>query len=355
MSRVHVALLGVVVPALAACGAATSASTSTAQLAPAQVRLGYLTTLAHAPALIGVSQGYFQRALPSGTTLQTKTFSAGPAENEALVGGSLDAAFVGPNPAINAYQKTNGGIRVVAGAASGGAGLVVTPAIAAGAFPSDLKGQTLASPQLGNTQDVALRAWLSQHGLSTSVSGGGDVSVDTTSGSSLDVQRFDAGQLAGGWLPEPYESSMIVAGHGKLAVDEASLWPGGRYPTTLLVVTTSLLRQHPDIVTDLLRGLTQSLNWIAQNANSAADTTANALSAVTGSKPLAPAVLQLAWSHLSFSTDPLASDLQVDANHAKQAGLVDSSAIKGIVALAPLNAVLAAAGQAPVSSGGVGS
>jgi len=334
------AWIGAVALGLAGCGAATSAGTSSAQPAPTVLRLGYLSTLTHAPALIGVTRGYFQHALPSGTTLQTTTFSAGPTENEALVGGSLDAAFVGPNPAINAYQKTNRGVRVVAGAASGGAGLVVAPAIADGAFPSDLKGQTLASPQLGNTQDVAMRAWLAQHGLSTSATGGGDVSVDATSGSSLDLQRFEAGQLAGAWLPEPYESSMIVSGHGKLVVDEASLWPGGRYPTTVLVVTATLLQQHPDIVTDLLRGLIQSLNWLTQNPTTAADTTANALATVTGSKPLAPAVLQLAWSRLSFSSDPLASDLKVDADHAKQAGLISSSSITGIVALGPWQAFL---------------
>lgn len=355
MSGVRGALLGVAVLALAACGTTTSAGTSTAQPAPPQVRLGFLTTLTHAPALIGVTNGYFQQALPSGTRLQTMTFSAGPAENEALAGGSLDAAFVGPNPAINAYQKTNGGVRVVAGAASGGAGLVVAPAIADGAFPSDLKGQTLASPQLGNTQDVALRAWLAQHGLSTSATAGGDVSVDATSGSALDLQRFEAGQLAGAWLPEPYESSMIVSGHGKLVVDEASLWPGSRYPTTLLVVTATLLQQHPDIVTDLLRGLMRSLSWLAHNPTTAADTTANALATVTGSKPLAPAVLAPAWSRLSFGSDPLASDLQVDADHAKRAGLISSSTITGIVALGPLNSLLAASGQAPVSSAGIGS
>ncbi|MBV8527813.1 MAG: ABC transporter substrate-binding protein [Candidatus Dormibacteraeota bacterium] len=355
MSRLRTAALALCAVCVAGCGAAVSAGTASPSAAPATVRVGYLTNLTHAPALIGISKGFFQQHLPAGTTLQTTSFSAGPAENEALVGGSLDAAFVGPNPAINAFQKTSGGIRVVAGVASGGAGLVVNAALAGGNFPADLRGQTLASPQLGNTQDVALRSWLSQHGLTTTVNGGGDVSIDVTSGNAIDLQRFEAGQIAGGWEPEPYESSYVVAGHGTLVVDEASLWPGGRFPTTELVVTTTFLTQHPDIVKDLIRGLLQSLTWIQQNSATAADAASVALAAVTGSKPLAPAVQQLAWSHLSFTFDPLASALQTDANHALHDGLITSGSIKHIVDVSELNSVLASQGTAPVGAGGLGS
>lgn len=355
MSRLPAAALALCTLCVAGCGGAVSAGTASPLPAPSTVRVGYLTNLTHAPALIGISKGFFQEHLPAGTTLQTTSFSAGPAENEALVGGSLDAAFVGPNPAINAFQKTSGGIRVVAGAASGGAGLVVSPAIANGNFPADLKGQTLASPQLGNTQDVALRAWLSQHGFRTDVNGGGDVSIDATSGNSIDLQRFQAGQIAGGWEPEPYESSYVISGHGTLVVDESSLWPGGKFPTTELVVTKTFLTQHPDIVKDLVRGLLQSLTWIQQNPSTAADAASTALAAVTGAKPLAPAVQQLAWSHLTFTFDPLATALQTDANHASHDGLITSGNIKGIVDVTELNSILATQGASPVSAGGLGS
>jgi NitT/TauT family transport system substrate-binding protein len=340
---------------ISACG--TSAAAGGPLPAPGTVRLGYLTNLTHAPALIGVSKGFYQSSLPSGTTLQTKTFSAGPAENEALLGGSLDAAFVGPSPAINAFVSTKGnGIRIVAGAASGGAGLVVSPAIASGGFPADLKGQTLASPQLGNTQDVALRSWLSHNGLTSNIGGGGgDVSIDSSSGNAIDLQHFVAHQIAGGWEPEPYESQYILSGHGKLVVDEATLWPNGQYPTTLLVVTRTFLSQHPDIVADLLRGLMQTENWITQN-NAAAPAAANAaLASITGAKPLSAAVLRLAWSHLTFILDPLADDLQTEADHAHQAGLISSATIKGIVDVGPLNALLSAAGKPTVSAGVLGS
>src|ERR1700676_61179 len=206
--------------AIGACGSTASAGGSR-QPDPATLHLGYLVNFTHAPALIGVAQGFFQGAMPTGTTVKTTTFSAGPAESEALLGGTLDAAFVGPGPAINAYIKTSGNVVIVAGTASGGAGLVVSKSIADGNFPADLAGKTLSSPQLGNTQDVALRSWLATKGLATNINGGGQVAIDSSSGNSVSLQNFEAGKIPGGWVPEPYESEFILQGKGKLAVDEA--------------------------------------------------------------------------------------------------------------------------------------
>jgi NitT/TauT family transport system substrate-binding protein len=346
--------VGVAALAAAACGSANAAGASQTS-DPGTVRLGYLTNLTHAPALIGVSKGYFQSSMPRGTTLQTDTFSAGPAESEALLGGSLDAAFVGPNPAISAFLSTKGkGVRIVAGAAAGGAGLVVSPAIASGNFPADLKGQTLASPQLGNTQDVALRTWLSNNGLSSSISGGGgDVTIDSSSGNAVDLQRFVAHQIAGGWEPEPYESQYVIKGHGKLVVDEASLWPASQFPTTELVVSTALLINHPDIVTDLIKGLIQSVDWMNKNPSAARGAATSELALITGAKPLSSAVVKLAWTHLTFTVDPLAADLQADANHALKAGVIKSASLKGIIDVGPLNNLRSAAGKPSIDGAGL--
>jgi NitT/TauT family transport system substrate-binding protein len=350
-----VALLATAV-VVGACGSTSSGTGShpTTQPDPGTVNLGYLVNLTHAPALIGVAQGFFQGAMPSGTTIKTTTFSAGPAESEALLGGTLDAAFVGPGPAINAYLKTSGDIEIVAGAASGGAGLVVSKSIADGNFPADLKGKTLSSPQLGNTQDIALRTWLNSKGLTTNINGGGQVNIDTTSGNSISLQNFEAGRIAGGWVPEPYESEFILQGKGTLAVDESSLWPNGQFPTTVLVVTKSLLQNHPDIVNDLLKGLVKSVNWINSNESAAPAAVNTALAATTGGKLLKSNVLALAWTHLTFTLDPFAADLQTDANNAKTLTFNTSSSIKGILDLGPLNTILSAAGDATVSSGSLG-
>jgi NitT/TauT family transport system substrate-binding protein len=339
---------------VAACGSAAAEGGGVKQPDPATLNLGYLVNFTHAPALIGVAKGFFQSAMPSGTTVKTTTFSAGPAENEALLGGALDAAFVGPGPAINAFLKSKGKVLIVAGTASGGAGLVVSSAIANGNFPADLAGKTLASPQLGNTQDIALRSWLASKGLRTSINGGGQVQIDSSSGNSLSLQNFKAGTIAGGWVPEPYESEFILQGHGTLAVDEASLWPGGQFPTTVLVVTQNLLQNHPDIVNDLLKGLVKSINWIHANESAAPAAVNAALVASTGGKALKSNVLALAWTHLSFTLDPFAADLRTDANHAKSLTFSSTSNINGILDLGPLNSILAAAGDPTVSAGSLG-
>jgi NitT/TauT family transport system substrate-binding protein len=348
-----VALLATAV-VVGACGSGTTGSGSSSKPDPSTVNLGYLVNLTHAPALVGVSQGFFQGAMPKGTTVKTTTFSAGPAESEALLGGTLDAAFVGPGPAINAFIKTKGKVLIVAGTASGGAGLVVSKSVADGNFPADLAGKTLSSPQLGNTQDVALRTWLATKGLATSVNGGGQVTVDSTSGNSVSLQNFEAGKIAGGWVPEPYESEFILQGKGTLAVDEASLWPNGQFPTTVLVVTQSLLQNHPDIVSDLLKGLVKSVDWINANESAAPAAVNSALAASTGGKLLKSSVLALAWTHLSFVLDPFAADLQTDANNAERLGFNKTAGIKGILDLGPLNAILTAAGDPTVSAGSLG-
>ncbi len=340
-----------------ACGSATAGTGSggAPKSDPSTVNLGYLVNFTHAPALVGVTKGYFQDAMPSGTTVKTTTFTSGTPESEALLGGTLDAAFLGPGPAINSFIKTKGKVVIVAGAASGGAGLVVTSKIANGNFPADLAGQTLSTPSLGNTQDIALRTWLATKGLTSKVSGGGQVNIDTTSGNSVSLQNFEAGKIAGGWVPEPYEFEFILQGKGTLAVDETSLWPSGQFPTTVLVVTQSLLQNHPDIVNDLLKALVQSVDWINANESTAPTTVNNALAATTGGKALKANVLALAWTHISFGLDPLAADIQTNANEAKALGFGTTSDIKGILDLGPLNTILKAAGDPTVSAGSLGS
>jgi NitT/TauT family transport system substrate-binding protein len=351
-----VALLATAV-VVGACGSASGSgagATTKPQPDPSTVNLGYLVNLTHAPALIGVSQNFFQGAMPTGTTVKTTTFSTGTLESEALLGGTLDAAFVGPGPAINAFIKTKGKVIIVAGAASGGAGLVVSKSVADGNFPADLAGKTLATPSLGNTQDISLREWLQSKGFAANSTSGGSVNIDTSSGNSVSLQNFEAGKIAGGWVPEPYESEFILQGKGTLAVDEASLWPNGQFPTTVLVVTQSLLQNHPDIVNDLLKGLVQSVNWINSNESAAPAAVNTALAATTGGKLLKTSVLTLAWTHLSFLLDPLAADLQTDANAAQKIGFNTTANIKGILDLGPLNKILSAAGSPTISAGSLG-
>ena len=188
---------------LAACGSSSKAARrradQLAQRARSTLRLGYFPNVTHAPAIIGVQNGSFAAKLGSNVKLELKTFNSGTEATTALLAGAIDASFVGPNPAINAYQKTNGGIRIVAGTASGGAVLVVKPSINSAA---DLKGKKIATPQLGNTQDVALRTWLNKNGLHETKDGG-DVTI-VPEDNSTTLTAFQSGAIDGAWVPEPW-------------------------------------------------------------------------------------------------------------------------------------------------------
>jgi NitT/TauT family transport system substrate-binding protein len=283
--------------------------------------------------------------------LTTQVFNAGPAEVEALFAGGLDAAYIGPSPTITAYGQSNGdAVRIIAGAASGGAELVVKDGINSAA---DLKGKQIASPQLGNTQDVALRSWLTSKGLSSSVAGGGDVTVSPTSNSDVPA-LFDSGQLAGAWAPEPYASSLVLSHGGHVLVDEKSLWPGGQFVTTQLIVRTEYLQKYPGTVAALLRGHVKAVDLTQQDSAAAKQSINNGLQAA-GGKSLSSAVLDRAWSELTVTWDPLASTLSKENDNGVTAGTQPAKVdLEGIYDLRPLNAVLSAQQQKTVTSAGLG-
>lgn len=330
------ALLSTLIATITACsvGFGGGAATPVAMSAGDELRLGYFANLTHATALIGVDGGYFQRALGS-TRLAAEVFDAGPDEISALLTGAIDAAYVGPSPAINGYVRSRGqALRIIAGATTGGAELVVKPSITS---VGQLKGTTLATPQLGNTQDVALRYFLSRNGLRAAVTGGGDVTIEPTANATT-LALFAAGRLDGAWLPEPYASELVAEG-GHVLVDERSLWPGGRFTTTDLVVSMPYLNAHPNAVGDLLRGQIAANAWAAAHPAQAQALVNAALKKLTG-KALTPAVLTRAWTELALTDDPLAASLQVEQQHAVSVGLVKPADLSGIFDLGPLNAAL---------------
>src|SRR5438067_3947772 len=281
---------------LAACGGGGGSKKAGTSSGPVTLRLGYFPNVTHATALVGVANGIFARDLGPKVTLKTSTFNAGPAAVEAIFSGALDATYVGPNPAINAYQKSNGqAVRIIAGATSGGAALVVKPSITSVA---DLKGKKLATPQLGNTQDVALRSWLKKQGLNTTPEGGGDVSIlPQENAQSLDT--FKSGQIDGAWVPEPWASRLVLDGKGKVLVDEGTLWPGGKFLTTTLIVRTAFLKDHPDVVRNLLKGHVEATDFVNEHSAEAQQIANTSIAQITG-KPLTAPVIAAAWKNLTF-------------------------------------------------------
>ncbi|MCZ2402287.1 ABC transporter substrate-binding protein [Paenarthrobacter sp. Z7-10] len=315
----------------------------------AKLRLGYFGNVTHAPALVGLQQGFFAKELGT-TKLSSQVFNAGPAAVEALNAGAIDAAYLGPNPAINSYATSRGAsLRIIAGAASGGAELVVKPGINSAA---DLKGKVLASPQLGGTQDVALRSWLTGQGLETRPGSGGDVTINPTDNAQT-LKLFQDGQLDGAWLPEPWASRLVRQAGAKVLVDEKDLWDGGQFASTVLVVSVSFVHAHPQTVEQLLRGHVESVSWLQDHPGQAESVINAGLQAAAGS-PLPPEVIKRALSKLVFTVDPLANTFHELLQHGVDAGVTKPADINGIFDLRLLNKLRSEAGQPDLSPAGLG-
>ncbi|TDN91151.1 ABC transporter substrate-binding protein [Microbacterium sp. BK668] len=356
MNRIRTATtittLGLVAMMMAGCasGASSAAEDTPAADGPSvdELRLGYFANVTHAPALVGLQEGIFAEDLGD-VEVTTQVFNAGPAAIEALTAGAIDATYIGPNPSINTFIQSGGeSARIIAGAATGGAALVVAEGIDS---PEDLEGKTLASPQLGNTQDVALRTWLADEGFETDTSGGGDVSITPTENAQT-LTLFQQGTIQGAWLPEPWVSRLVVDAGARVLQDEAELWPDGEFPTTVLLVRADFLEQHPDVVEDLLQGHVDAVQWIADNPGEVADVVNEKLTADTG-KALSDAVIDRALEHVTFSVDPHADTFETLVEDGRAAGTQKDGSIEGLFDLRLLNGILEAGGET-VSAAGLG-
>ncbi|GGU24076.1 ABC transporter substrate-binding protein [Streptomyces daghestanicus] len=320
------------------------------KLSADEVRIGYFPNLTHATALVGVEEGLFQKEL-GGTTIKSSTFNAGPSEIEALNSGSIDIGWIGPSPAINGYTKADGkNLRIIGGSASGGVKLVVNPDKIKS--KDDLKGKKIATPQLGNTQDVAFLNWIAEQGWKVDAeSGKGDVSV-VRSDNKVTPDAYKSGSIDGAWVPEPTASKLVADG-AKVLLDESDLWPDKKFVITNIIVSQKFLEEHPDVVEAVLRGSVKTNKWINANPDAAKASANEALKKLSG-KALPAEVLDPAWKSITFLDDPLASTLDSEAEHAVKAGLLEQPDLKGIYDLAPLNKVLKAEGAAEVDDAGLG-
>ena len=279
-------------------------------------------------------------------------FNAGPAVIEAMKGGAIDVSYIGPNPSVAGYTSTNGDLlRVVSGATSGGAQLVVRNGINSVA---DLRGKKLATPQLGNTQDVALRAYLKDNGLVTTTAGGGDVTIIPTE-NAQSLTLFKRGDIDGAWLPEPWASRLVLEAGAKVLVDEKSLWPGGQFVTTNIIASKPFLDKYPGTVRSILQANNSAIKYIAGNIVPAKDIVQEQIKKWTG-KPLPDSVITRSWGNLRFTWDPLPATLKKSADDAVTAGLLQlkPNGLNGIYDLRLLNTVLTAAKARPVTAGGLG-
>ncbi len=337
MSRIRLdlrpVLLVCLMLALVGCASAPAASSEV------PVRVGYFPNLTHSQALIGLARGDFAQALGPQARIEPKVFNAGPSVIEALFAGEIDLAYIGPNPAINGFVRSQGeALRVIAGATSGGAAFIVRPE-AGIRSPEDLNGKRLATPQLGNTQDVALRSYLAQHQLLPTEHGGTVQIIPTANPQILDL--FRRGEIDGAWVPEPWATRLLLEGGGELFLDERSLWPEGDFTTALLIVRTEFLSAHPDLVQRWLQAHVNLTVWEESNPDEAKRLANDEIGRIT-SQALPQAVLDGAWSRQRVTYDPLSATINASAEAAYAAGYLESKPdLSGMIELGPLQAVLA--------------
>ncbi|MFF1922504.1 aliphatic sulfonate ABC transporter substrate-binding protein [Streptomyces sp. NPDC058221] len=354
------AALPLLAVALTACGYGSDAKDDDAKkanvsaggkkLSADTVKIGYFPNLTHATALVGIQEGIIAKELGS-TEVKPSTFNAGPSEIEALNAGSIDIGFIGPSPSINGYTKSKGkSLRIIGGSASGGVKLVVNPKKIK--TLDDLKGKKIATPQLGNTQDVAFLNWVSEKGWKVDAqSGKGDVSVVRTD-NKVTPDAYKSGSIDGAWAPEPTASKLVEQG-AKVLLDESTLWPDNKFVITNIIVSQKFLTEHPDVVEAVLRGSVNTNKWINANSDEAKASANAALKKLSG-KELPADVIDPAWKSIQFTDDPLAATLDAEADHAVKAGLLEKPDLTGIYDLKPLNKILKAAGKPEVADAGLG-
>jgi NitT/TauT family transport system substrate-binding protein len=294
--------------------------------------------------MVGKANGEFEKTMGPGVKIDWKTFNAGPAAIEALFAGALDMTYIGPNPTITGYVRSNGeALRVIAGAASGGAALIVRNDSGIQS-PADFHGKKVASPQLGNTQDVALRAWMKANGLK-STDKGGDVQVIPLANPDQ-LTLFLKKQLDAAWAPEPWATRLIREGNGGLFLDERTLWPNQQFVCANLIVSTKFLKDHPDLVKNWLRAHVELTEWINRHLPAAKKILNQQIQKETG-KALPDAVLDEAFGRVQITYDPLRNSLLSAAKSAYEAGFLGRQMpdLSGLYDLSLLNQILSEKGK----------
>src|ERR687896_517808 len=283
------------------------------------LRIGYFPNINHAQAVIGLGNGDFQRALGDNVQVTTQIFNAGPSAIEALFANQIDVTYIGPNPAINGYVQSNGeALRVISGSASGGAVFVVRNDSGINS-PQDLANKRFSSPQLGNTQDVALRKYLLDNGYKTQENGG---NIEITPAKTADiVSLMIKKDIDGAWLPEPWGAKLIKEADVKVLVDERDLWPDGQFVTAHIIARTDYIERNPDIIKKLLEAHIDITTWINDNRDEALQIFNTELNKLTG-QTIPEDELREGISKMELTYDPIKESLLKAANDAFDIGFL---------------------------------
>lgn len=311
------------------------------------VRAWHFPDIVHSAAMVGRAQGAFEEALGPDVKIHWTVFNAGPSAIEALFAGEVDIGYIGPSPAINGYIKSRGeALRIVCGASSGGAGLVVRRDAGIETV-ADLEGKRIATPQLGNTQDVVCRAWLKDQGFELLERGGTVQVIPVRNPDQLTL--FLKKEIDGAWTKEPWVARLIDEGGGTLFLDERTIWPERQFVTAHIIVRRGFLEEHPDLVEAWIRTHIRLTEWINSNPEEARAILNQQIAGITG-RPLPENVLSDAFTRTTLTYDPISSSLFTSAQWAWEAGFLgrEKPDISGIYELSILNRILSERGLEPI-------
>jgi NitT/TauT family transport system substrate-binding protein len=288
---------------------------------PRALRVGHFPNITHAHGLVAHSltreeKGWFEERLGPGVKVEWFTYNAGPSAMEALLLGAIDLAYVGPSPALNAYVKSRGEeVRVIAGATLGGSALVV-PGDGRVREPEDFRGKRIATPQLGNTQDVACRAWLSEHGFHVTQTGG-DVQVLPTQNSDQ-LALFQKGELAGVWTVEPWVSRLELEAGGKVFLQEDDAL------TVVLVASARFLRESPELAKRFAGAHIELTEWMRMHSEEAKERVRRELALET-TRDVKRELVDRCWTRMRFVTEVDLSSFQSFVKAAQKVGFLDDA------------------------------
>ncbi|MCF7764566.1 MAG: ABC transporter substrate-binding protein [Verrucomicrobia bacterium] len=312
---------------------------------PVVVRVGHFPNVTHAQGVVGHAwtregKGWFEERLGAGTEVRWFVYTSGSSAMEAVFAGSIDLVYVGPNPAINAHLRSRGEeVRIVSGACSGGAALVVQGGEGVRS-DADFRGKRMGTPQFGNTQDVAARAWLGSKGFRITVTGGDVLVVPTSTADQFAL--FKKGDLDAVWGVEPQISRLVLHAGARIYLEERDLWPetGGRYVTAELVSSMRFIRESPELLERWLLGHVELTRWINGNTGEAKRVFTEEMRAETG-RGFPVELLDAAWGRLEFTHDPLRRAVERVAEDAHRVGFLRTEPdLKRLFELEPLNRVL---------------
>jgi NitT/TauT family transport system substrate-binding protein len=282
-----------------------------------KIRVAYFPNIGHAIPIIGMEKGIFENQIGTDAKIETRLFDSGPQVIESQFAGSVDIAYVGPGPAINGFLKSeNHSVRILSGAASGGASFVVHPNSEINSA-SDLAGKRIAAPQIGNTQDVSLRNYLAENGLRPAEKGGSVVVLNI---SNPDIYTlFTKGEIDAAWVPEPWASILVQELGGKRLFHEEEIWPENKFASVVLIGREDFVNENPMLMQKWLESHRETIDWINQNPQETRIVFNQFMKSTMG-KSLPDSVVDESLSNLKITSDPVKSSIAIFAQRADSLG-----------------------------------